>query len=448
MKKLIKLQLIAWLILLSPVTIFSCSFSLYTESNGYAIGNFAAGTAAEARDASTAWYNPAGLAEIHQQEFIVAGVGIIPYMSLSGNTSFNTPVPPVPSYEQQFQHLNGAESGLAPSIYYALPLGDRATFALSFNVPFGLSTAWDPKSALRYGATYSKLLTLDFAPNIGGQITDNLAIGAGIDFQYAKVDFDSIVGAPAALDALDLDPTLWDSTSRNHGDSFGLGFHAGVLWKSWDSKSKVGINYQSQVRHNFKGHSTLTGYLASDGITSPDAIFETSIQTNDITFPDILTLSGYQDLNDNWAVLGSIVWTGWGIFKNIELNNVAGLYPNTVNVTAVENYHDAWRAALGLNFKWDNNLLLRVGGGYDETPTNNIDRDIRIPDASRWAIGAGGTYKFLKYFAADFGFSFMHAIHAAAINKTSDAGNGSTFHVNAIGDPYVYLIGGGLHGYF
>src|SRR3990167_7522427 len=84
------------------------SFSLYTESNGTAVGNFAAGIAAEAVDASTAWYNPAGLALIHAKQLIVSGVGVLPSTYLSGDTLFATTG--VDSYQQSFQNLQGAEN--------------------------------------------------------------------------------------------------------------------------------------------------------------------------------------------------------------------------------------------------------------------------------------------------------------------------------------------------
>ena len=57
---------------------YAGGFSLYTESSPAAIGNYAAGTAAEAADASIGWYNPAGLILIPEQQLVVGGVGVFP----------------------------------------------------------------------------------------------------------------------------------------------------------------------------------------------------------------------------------------------------------------------------------------------------------------------------------------------------------------------------------
>ena len=67
------------------------AFSLYTESSAAAVGNYAAGVAAEAADASTAWYNPAGLVLLKKQEVLLSGVGVFPSTKLTGVSTFMTP---------------------------------------------------------------------------------------------------------------------------------------------------------------------------------------------------------------------------------------------------------------------------------------------------------------------------------------------------------------------
>ena len=110
-------------------------FSLYTESSAAAIGNYAAGIAAEGADASIGWYNPAGLVLIKEQQAVFSGVGVFPSTTLSGQSTFQTEG--VPAYVQSFNHLQGAENAGVPAFHYAKPLGERATFGLSVVSPFG-----------------------------------------------------------------------------------------------------------------------------------------------------------------------------------------------------------------------------------------------------------------------------------------------------------------------
>ncbi|OGV40043.1 MAG: long-chain fatty acid transporter [Legionellales bacterium RIFCSPHIGHO2_12_FULL_42_9] len=432
------------------------SFSLYTESNGYSIGNFAAGVAAEAYDASTAWYNPAGLSLIHKQQAILGGVGVLPSSTLSGTTAFNTVEPSVPPYQQSFQNLNGAEDGFVPSFYYAKPLSSNAAFGLSVTVPFGLSTNWDAASPLRYAATLSSLQSVDISPEVGWKLNDHVSVGVGPDFQYAKVRFNSVLGAPALLASIDEEPTNWDGASDNEGDSWGFGFHAGIMMMFNENHTRIGLNYQSQVSHTFRGRSELTGPLADpSGAFAPDSIFTSdNLVSNNIQFPDIVTLSGYQDVNDKLAILSSVVFSGWSHFKTIELDNVAGFdavtnQPELIDFVSTENYRNAWRFALGANYRINDQWMLRVGGGYDQTPTVSSERTVRMPDADRWAISVGGHYQPFSRFMIDAGYTYLQSIDGSsidntinpAIEKTIPLGDLNSFSVKASGHAYAHVVG-------
>lgn len=435
------------------------SFSLYTESNGYSIGNFAAGVAAEAYDASTAWYNPAGLALLHKQQAILGGVGVLPSSFLSGTTQFNTFEPQVPSYQQSFQNLNGAQNGFVPSFYYAKPLGTSATFGFSVTTPFGLSTSWDPTSPLRYAATLSSLESVDISPEVGWKLNDHVAVGVGPDFQYARVKFNSVLGAPALTDFTEQDPTRWDGSSDNKGDSWGYGFHAGIMMMFHEDHTRVGLNYQSKVSHTFRGTSQLIGPLGDpSGQFAPDSVYDSdSLVSNNIQFPDIVTLSGYQDVNEKLAVLGSVVFSGWNDFKTIELNNVAGFdattnQPELIDFVSTENYRNAWRFALGANYHINDQWMLRVGGGYDQTPTVNAERTVRMPDADRWALSVGGHYQPFPQFIIDAGYTYLQSVNGSSVgdtmnpmvDKTIPLGDLNSFSVNAHGHAYAHLVGAQL----
>ena len=71
--------------------------------------------------------------------------------------------------------------------------------------------------------------------------------------------------------------------------------------------TRFGLNYQSRVAQQFKGTSTLTGPLANPQTLEINSVFTTdNLVSNDIQFPEIITFSGYHDLNDKVAVLGTI----------------------------------------------------------------------------------------------------------------------------------------------
>lgn len=453
----------AVLALMASNIVYAGSFSLYTEGSPLAISNFAAGVAAEVADASIGWYNPAGLALLHKQQMVLGGVGVFPVAKISGTSTFKTPI--IPEYKQQFENLQGAGSGFVPSFHYARPVGENVAVGLSVTSPFGLSSDWDKHGPVRYAATYSELLTTNISPEIGGKFTENFAIGAGLDVQYARVKFNRMVGLPTILPLIDLKPTALDSYSYNVGDSWGVGFHAGVMGFFNDNHSRIGLNYQSKMSHKFNGWSELTGRLATPDLlivdplqvlaANPNARTSShSLSSNNIQFPDILTLSGYHDMNEKVALLGSVVYTGWSCLKNITLYNIAAtsatapsglgaaiFSPALLNSTSTLNYRNTWRFAVGANYKVSPVWELRVGGGYDQTPTTNENRDVRIADNNRWALSVGTRYQLRKSIDIGFGYTHLFSAGSLPVNKTELQGTStSTYQIKALATGTADLV--------
>jgi long-chain fatty acid transport protein len=426
-------------------------FSLYTEGSAAKIGNFAAGAAADVSDASIGWYNPAGLVLLQKNEVLISGVGVFPVTKISGLSTYNTDA--VPPYEQSFTRLPGGEEAVVPAIHLSHPFGKRAVFGLSVVSPYGLSTKWEDDSSVRYAATLTKLTTVDLAPEMGVLLTDHLAFGAGLDLQWANVKFDAVAGSPAALQYIQkfgispVTPTTYDSSSINEGDSLGVGFHAGLMGIYNQNHTRIGINYQSAVSHRFEGHSTLTGRLADLYLTNPYASYSTeNLFSNYVSLPDVLTLSLYQDLTKRWAFLGSVIYSGWSSFKTIELYNVAGYSVDSseqapINIVTPQNYRDVWRAALGLNYQVSERWLMRIGGGYDETPTVDAERDIRLPDANRWALSIGSHYQATSALGFDVGYTYLFALAQSPINKTQIIDELSSVTINAQAISHAQLAG-------
>lgn len=445
-------------------TVQATAYSLYAESSILALSNFAAGSAAEAVDASTAWYNPAGLVRMKHKQFIVSGIGVVPNATLSGTSVFTTLNPLNPTgaplqYEQSFTNLEGADNGFIPAVYYASPIGENAAFGVSVVAPYGLATHYTWGSPVRYQGTLSKFYTMDVSPELAVRLTDNIAFGGGIDFQYSRVLLNSMVGSPALIQAIsDLNPTLLDSNSKNTGNSFAIAAHAGILFMFNDEHTRLGVDYTAQSTHIYSGFSQLTGRLADPTLnvleplaSSPNSVYNTYDLNAVLPFPNIVTISGYQDINDKWAILGSAVFFGWSAIQQITLNNVAFVVPQVdgsvaqvpANVSANQGFRNTWRGALGANYNVNNKLQLRAGGGYDQTPTVLAERDTRLPDTNRWAVGVGGHYQWTPALAIDVAYSHFFSANPTRINKFQAIGT-SANRVTATGRPEGDLFGAQL----
>ncbi|HAT8247830.1 TPA: transporter, partial [Legionella pneumophila] len=143
------------------------------------------------------------------------------------------------------------------------------------------------------------------------------------------------------------------------------------------------------------------------------------------------------------------VYTAWSSYKTVQLSNAAAGRPadngNVSQAKAIsispQNYNDTLRVAIGANYHVNDKLMLRVGGGYDPTPTNNIDRDVRLPDTDRWALSAGAHYQATNNIGLDIGYTHLFTSSDPVINRTDAFTATTRYNVTASGTAGANLVG-------
>lgn len=384
--------------LTSATSCFASGFSLYGEANGRNAGDYAAGAAAEAIDASTLFYNPAGLVALKGQQLVFGGHIVHLNLKLKdGATSeWTTTNNPNAKYTQSIAGEQSTKTAPVPAFYYAHSVTPNLSWGLGVYAPFGLETNWGEHSETRYAATKTKLEIINVSPAIAGRLTKNLSVGAALDLQIAQVEFNSVAGLPVNNNP----PTQWDTTSHNSGHSFGVGAHAGLLYQLSD-KARVGLNYQSQVQHQFNGKSTFTGPLAGDAPLTADNLF-----SDPANMPAQITASTTYQFSDALTLLGTLAYVQWSTFDEIKLHNVASPM-GEIDVAIPEHFRNTWRVAGGAKYRINDAAYVRFGLGWDQTPVNNADRNLRLPDADRLALAIGGHYQATKTIGLDVGWTHI-----------------------------------------
>src|SRR3990167_4579663 len=224
------------------------AFQLWGQ-DAASIGNYHAGYAAAAYDASTAFYNPAGLNRFKDQQLVVAGAGVLTSFKYSGTISVDTIEGGIP----QGVTAQGGNFGFIPALHYVAPLSDVVAFGFSVTVPFGLQVNYGKSTILRYATTVTSVQVVDFSPVLSFKVTDKLSLGLGPDVQTMKGKFNQV----ATMGGAEL-----DSDGINNADGVGYGMHAGGLYE-FNENTRVGLSYHSQVVHHLTGNSTFSGPLAT-----------------------------------------------------------------------------------------------------------------------------------------------------------------------------------------
>lgn len=341
------------------------------EQNASGLGNAYAGQAAVAEDASTVFFNPAGLTRIQGRQVVVAGHLIAPSAKLN--------VDPAPATTLA-AYGNGGDAGLTafvPNAYYAMDIGQDLKFGIGVNAPFGLATQYDTPWAGQTEAVRSDLKTYNINPSLAWKLHDKLSLGVGLNWQRIEAELTQATDATAA-------PTI----AEMQGDDGSWGWNAGVLW-SPDGATRLGLAYRSQIRHELEGTLAPANLPIVAGVTLPETV----------------SLSFFRPMTPAWDLLADITWTGWKSFDELRVRHAV----NNVTLSLTdESWENVWRYSIGVNYHLDRKMTWRAGLAYDQTPVPDAaHRTPRIPDADRTWLAIGGQYRISPTSILDFGYAHL-----------------------------------------
>lgn len=387
------------------------------EQSGSGMGNAFAGGAAAAEDASTIFFNPAGMTQLPGKQFVIGVHGVKPSAKLSNEGSTATVGGPLRGGDGG----DAGEWGFVPNLYLSWQLSQKWYVGLGVNAPFGLKTDYDAGWVGRYQGLKSELQSININPSVAYQVNDAVSLGAGFNAMYVDADLTKALDfgticfgqlGPGPCTGLGLTPQNADGGQELKADAWGYGFNVGALFKL-GSDMRIGIAYRSQVDLDLKGDSTYSGVPAAFA-ASP--VFSNTSASADVTLPDSASISVYQQFGERWAMMGDITWTRWSHFEELRVKFDNGA-PD--NVTP-ENWDDSFRISLGLTYSPSSPWKLRGGIAWDQTPVSDEYRTVRIPDASRFWVAVGASYRFSERARVDFGYSHLF-VDDASINKTETA---------------------------
>ena len=398
----------------------AAAFQLW-EQDGASVGNYHAGRAAEAPDASTAYYNSAGMVRIHNQQIVF---GLDPILTdFKFNGTINVASAGIGSAGPHPAAAQGGNFNIVPDLHYVAPLNDRVAFGFSIVSPFGLKTDYGSSTFARYSATLTSLQVIDIAPSLSIAINDKLSVGFGADIEHVRGEFDLVAGNPI-LNSLFM--TNMDTTSENVGTSWGYGYHLGALYQ-FNQQTRVGLSYHSKITQHLDGNSKFYGHLAND---IGGGLQESTHLKANATLPATTTLSLFHTLNPTWDLMGTIAYTQWSEFSQLVLQNVAaissGVSSNSVIVVIPERYHNTWNYTVGANYHASEQWMFRGGVGYDQTPSNNTYRNLQLPDSDRIAVALGTHYQATKTLGFDMGWTHFFAMNTRINNLSQSFGDQTT----------------------
>lgn len=383
------------------------------EQNASGLGNAYAGQAASAQDASTIFFNPAGLTKIPGRN----AVGVLNVIKpVSEFTNSGSTLPPL----QTSLGGNGGDGGdwaYVPNAYISWQVTPQLFLGFGMGTVFGLKTDYDAGWVGRFYALKSDLKTVNLNPTIAYKISDTLSIGGGVNYQFAKATLTNSVNYSAGAFAAGGAPALLaaggpgvEGEGKVKGDDGAWGWNIGVL-VDVTPNTRVGASYRSSVDFRIAGDATFANRPAVLAAGLPDGPVYA-----DIKFPAIASLAIFHRLNPQWDLLADVTWTEWSNLKSLDIVRTSGVRLSTTPL----NWKNSWRAGVGANYHYNGQWTFRAGVAYDETPVPDADRTPRIPDQDRTWLAFGAQYRMSKQLALDVGYAHIF-IRDASVNLCNAA---------------------------
>lgn len=370
------------------------------EQSAKEVGRAFSGGAASADDASTIYFNPAGMTELGDVN-VSANTSLLFVDSKQVDQGTTRTYPGVPTPVR----TGGSDGGtpfkqpvLVPTGYASFKAPNAPIwFGLGVTAPYGLAVTYDNDFFGRYDSLNSDVRVIDIQPSIAVKLNDNLSIGGGIDIQQIDVKLASALP--------NLSPLQGDGRVDVKGDDMSFGWNAGILARFGDFR--LGAHYRSSIEHNLNGSYEISGLQAP-----LSAANHRYFATAPFTLPDSATVSAMYGVGKPLRVMATAKWFNWSVFKQI------AIYPTGGQPTISEqNYKDSWSGALGVDYDVSPKLTLRAGTMYDTTPTQDAYRTTRVPDGDRIWASTGATYRASDH--VELNLSYAHVfVSEEPLNRT------------------------------
>ncbi len=343
------------------------------------VGLASAGYNARAQDASTVFTNPAGMTRLEGNQFL--GSGQLDYgwtkFSISPGTS------PALGTDDGGNAFGSDGWFLGGGAFFSYSVSPDLKVGFAFTGNTGASLDYGDNWVGRYYVQQTTLVGLSLLPAIAYKVTDKLSLGASMNAMYGiyknQVAVNNIVGPDGQL--------------KLDNDTWGFGFNLGVLYE-FTPETRVGITYNSPVDLDFDApvqFSSLSPGLST--LLANRGLLNATVAVG-IEIPQQVMGSIFHQIDDRWAVLGSVGWQQWSQFGQIQLG--INDSTNPTSLTTNLDFKDTWHVAAGAQYRISEPWLLNFGVAYDSGYQSSSNVSPLLPSNAQWRFGVGAENRVSK----------------------------------------------------
>lgn len=402
------------------------------------------GVAKPCDDASSIFYNPAGLA------------------GASGFT-LSAGVTAIAAYGSFTDDFTGAEWDLAnstipvPHVYASYGVTPQLTAGIGMFVPYGLGTKWPLDTSMtavelrqtdafpgRFLGWDSDLNSIYIQPTVAYRLNDMLAVGAGFDFVIGSIDLNqrldlseyNVPGASESFGQLGIPPgTDFANGHLYASGATGIGGHFGIIVRPVP-RLQLGARYISKVTLDYDGNADFTQVptgvvlppnnpialatctptcaldptqplpldlvLAGANLFSSGSLLGDQTVTTSITMPDQLSAGLAFDVAPTLTLMADWQWVHWEVFYELVAHLSGG-----DSLRLEDDYHNT--NAIRVGFEWWASDRFALRGGYlkhqGAAPPQSVTP--LLPEGSRNEFTGGIGVRLSSMLSADLAYQFL-----------------------------------------
>ena len=372
---------------LCPEIILAGGFQI-NEHGARAMGLGGAFTAI-ANDASSIYWNNAGMTQLSGTNFMLGTALIAPSAEFRGVT---------PSVDKNYMK---SDVFFPSHLFITHSINNSFSVGVGLTTPFGLGTEWSAGWVGRYLALKTQLTTFWIPVTAAYKILDNLSIGASFVYSFADVNItQNSSQAPFEGDAY---------VELEGDDSFAYGYTFGILYKPIEQIS-IGASFRSEVEYEFEGTATTTGAQQLSEIGA----FPNGDITAKLTTPMNIVGGIAVQVIPELMLSADFQWIGWSSYDTLAIKFVDS--PED-NVASPRLYKDSYIIRFGAQYKISDQVNLLGGVYYDQMPVEPEYLNPSLPDTERLGLSIGAEARLTKQFSLSGSYLFIRGKQLEVTNS-------------------------------
>ncbi|MDV2078763.1 OmpP1/FadL family transporter [Marinobacter xestospongiae] len=392
----------------APVVASAGGFSL-NEQSASAMGVANAGAAANPENATTVFFNPAGMSQLEGNNLSFGAAILNIDAELDRPTGSATGAAGAP--------VDGSSGGdfaplaVLPNLYMTYEVNDSVDVGFGIHAPYGLSADYDNDFVGRYFADKTELTAIAFTPSIALNDGNGFSMGFGANLIYAEGRLSKFQDYSQNYQQAQASgyggPAFEEGYFDVEGDDIAMTFTFGLLWEVSD-RTQFGLTAQTGTELELEGEATLTNVpvpqIGAGGLNMAFTNLEEDARVP-LEIPESISVGARHQLTDSVTLLAGATWAKWSRFValDIESREQNGAISSGVGAQdkygrpgmighVSENWNDTWQANVGVIWQASPAWAFKAGYAYDQTPVDEHYRTARIPSDDRQWLTLGTQY--------------------------------------------------------